>query len=224
MSTPIDFDELLDQATPRERTVWLCLKGDLVGRAEEVAAELARRQAQNIATTSLAGDGTGDLTRELEALTEAMEPFRVPFLVRGLSRPAYRALVAAHPPRMVGEGTIHPDDKEEDINTATFWEALIRACVVSPELTDTRWQKLAHGVPATETEKAKPPVLTDGQISELYSAAIVVCRGTVDVPFFSAVSRLIASSGNGSRSLNGSAIASSGSTDGDPDTSSLATP
>jgi hypothetical protein len=208
----MDFGEILAQATVRERTVRLCLRGDLVDQVEQAAARLAAAQAQAPMGASLAGDGTAQAARELEALSAAMEPYTVAFVLRGLPRPAYKALVAAHPPRQDPDGKILDADREENLNTDTFWRALIRACLAAPEMTPEQFGELVD------------VALTDGQISELYSGALIVCRGSVDLPLLSAVSRRMATSANASRRHSDSGSASNASTGGSLATPSPATP
>lgn len=202
----MEFTDLLAQATPPQRTVQICLRGDLVAQWEETARQLAKTKERDPGA-SLAGTGAGALARDLERLTAEMEPFTVPFLLRGLSRPAYKALEAAHPPRQGPDGKVLTADADDGVNVDTFWYALVRACVISPQVTGEQWAELFD------------QKLSDGQVNQLASAALLVSRGTVDVPFFSAVSAHLASSGNGSSPRSDSASASSGSTAG-----SLATP
>jgi len=181
----MDFDKLLDQARPVERTVPLCLRGDLVAEFEALERELDKAQAK--ASDSLAGSGASGIAARMEALREQMTDSTVDFRLRGLPRPKYRALTAAHPPRQLADGKVHPEDEGEGLNQATFWDALVRACIVGPELTEAQQTRLLE------------EVLSDRQFEQLGVAALACCRGTVDVPFSFAASRVLTGSGNGSR-------------------------
>jgi hypothetical protein len=203
----MDFADLLATATPPQRTVRICLRGDLAERWEQLSERLEGARAAQ-PSASLAGTGIPALSAEMDALTAELHDATVEFTVRGLSRADWRELEAAHPPRRdPATGEPVKEDAERGHDTNTFYDALIQACVVSPEITAEQWQHLLG------------KVLNEGQLSQLASAAVVVSRGTVDVPFFTAVSPQSPNSGGGSAPHNGSASASNASTAG-----SLASP
>jgi hypothetical protein len=195
--------DLLAQAKPAEHTIRLCLRGDLQAQFEE----LDRQRAEAASKTdgdSLAGSPAVAIARRMEALREEMDAATVTFTVRALSRKRYQALVAAHPPRRDEKGDVLDDDREMGVNQTTFWEPLIRACAVDPELTEDQWRRLLDDV------------LSDRQYEQLASAALVACRGNVDIPFSFAASELIRNFGGELNAPNGSASLSSGSTAGNP--------
>jgi hypothetical protein len=205
------FVDLLAQAKPAERTIRLCLRGDLVAQFEE----LDRRRAElegKADEGSLAGSPAVAVARQMEQLQAEMRDSTYPFRVRALSRRAYQALVAAHPPRRDAEGAILPEDVENDLNTATFWEPLIRACLVDPVLDDAEWEHLADDV------------LSDRQFELLAIGAYVVSRGDVDIPFSFGASQTLKNSGSDSNAPSDSASLSSASTDGNPPPSTSTTP
>lgn len=197
------IDEILAQARPVEHTIRLCLRGDLQAQWEQLDRDRAVAEKDSDAG-SLAGSPAVAIARQMEALREQMEESTVTFTVRALPRRAYQALAAAHPPRRDDKGAVHEDDRQHGIDTTTFWSPLIRACVVAPELTEAQWTRLLD------------EVLSDRQYEQLASAAVVACRGDVDIPFSPAVSRLIRASGGGSNAPEPSASASNGSTGGSP--------
>jgi hypothetical protein len=199
------FSDILEKARPAERTIRLCLRGDLVAEWEMLERDLARAQATQVGD-SLAGTGAAPIAAAMRALREQMDDATVTFTVRAKTRPEYRAFCAAHPPRKGPDGKVLPED-EEGLDTSTFGFDLVRACVVEPEMTDEQYARLVD------------TILSDRQFEQLYLAALAVCRGDVDVPFSSAVSMLMSSSGDGSSAPNGSASASAASTAG-----SLASP
>jgi hypothetical protein len=206
----VQFTDLLAQAKPAERTIRLCLRGDLVAQFEELdrkRVELEGRADEG----SLAGSPAVQVARQMEQLQAEMRDSTYPFRVRALSRKAYQALVAAHPPRRDAEGAILPEDLKDDINTATFWEPLIRACLVDPVLDDAEWEHLAEDI------------LSDRQFEQLAIAAFVASRGNVDIPFSHGASETLKNSGNGSKAPSDSGSLSSASTDGNPPPSTSTT-
>lgn len=204
------FVDMLAQAKPAERTIRLCLRGDLVAAYEE----LDRRRAEvvnQVDRSSLAGSPAVAIARQMQAVQEQMKDFSYPFRVRALTRKAYQALVAAHPPRRDEKGEILEADREMGINQNTFWDPLIRACVVDPVMDDQEWTRLLD------------ELLSDRQYEQLGIAALAVCRGNVDIPFSSAASDLLKTLGGESSAPNGSASPSSGSMAGNPPPSTSTT-
>lgn len=169
------FAAKLAAARLPERTVEICLRGDLV--ADHEAAERDLEQAQQAGTSSLAGNGSAEIIERIDALEAEMRESSVTFRVRAMPRPRWRALLAEHPPRRGDDGEIVADDAAVLINTETFYDALIRACVVEPEMTGDDWDQLSQ-------------VITDRQFGDLSLAAWMINRGEVDVPFSLAASRM----------------------------------
>lgn len=133
----IDWKSLAAQAQPRRKTVRLCLRGDLL-------ADL--QAAQDM------GDG-----ERVEELTEQVQAATVTFVVAGLTRQAYRALEARHPDADGGSGW----------NVDTFPEALVRECLVTPDV--------AADDPLFD-------VLTPAQVEQLFEAAFLACNEVDDLP------------------------------------------
>lgn len=182
--TKPDFAALLAGAKLPERTVQICLRGDLAAEHEalERQLELAEKQAIN----SLAGNGAADLAEQIEALQDQMQASTYPFRFRALPRPQFRQLVNAHPPRRNEQNEIVEEDQFILVNSETFFDAMIRACLVDPELDEQGWADLAES-------------LTDHQYSELSNAAWGINRREVDVPFSLAASRMRRGSGDESK-------------------------
>jgi hypothetical protein len=202
--------DLLAQAKPAERTIRLCLRGDLQAQWEQLDRD--RAKAQGAASgDSLAGSPAVAIARQMETLRDEMEASTIVFTVRALTRKQFQGLKAAHPGRRDQKGDIVEDDRDQDVNTQTFWEPLIRACTVEPELDESQWRRLLDDV------------LSDQQYEALATAALVVCRGTVDIPFSRAALDLILRSGGELNAPNGSGSLSGGSTAGSPATDSTAT-
>lgn len=172
----IDFKTMLADAQLPERTVPLCLRGDLTAEFEDLERRLDglnKRPAD-----SLDGNGAGELIDAIEALQARMTASTVVFRVRALPKPAWRALIAAHPPRRDNDGNPLPEDAAAGLNMDTFFDAIVRACLVYPDVDDETWLLMA----------GPEGKLTDRQIGQLSDAAWAVNRGEVDVPFSHAVS------------------------------------
>lgn len=177
-----DFKTLLAEARLPERSEPVCLRGDLVAQFEELERQL--KEAGRATTTSIEDGGGAAIAEQIEALRADMQAHTYTFRLRALPRAAYRALKAKHPPRKNDDtGEPLPEDVYLDANLDEFGEALLRACVVDPQLSETDWQELADK-------------LTDRQYGDLVGTAIHVNRGGVDVPFSHAASNLLRSSGD----------------------------
>jgi len=174
-STLKNFTEMLAEAKLPERTVEICLRADLVAEHEEAERDL--EQAQKSTSTSLAGNGTGALVERIDALEAEMRDSSYTFVLRAVTRPRWRALIAGHPPRKDADGETNKDDAQWGFNLETFYPAIVRACLVDPELTDEEFTELVD-------EK-----LTDAQFSELVTVAFRLNAGSIDIPFSLAASR-----------------------------------
>lgn len=171
-----NFKTLLAAAKLPERTVPVCLQGDLVAEFESLDRALAEAERKN--PDSLEGNGTGPILDRMESLRTQMQEHTHEFRLRALPKPKFRALIAAHPPRRNEDGdSILPADSFMGLDTSTFWDALIRACIVDPELDNATWTELEN-------------VLTDRQYEVLSDAAWGLNRGDVDIPFSLNASRL----------------------------------
>jgi hypothetical protein len=175
-----DFKKLLSEAKLPERSVQVCLRPDLAAEYEQAEREL--EQTQENPVNSLAGDPrVPQLLSRMDGLREEMRGHTRTFLFRALPRRAWRELVAEHPPRQTVEedGTIGVNqmDRTLGINGETFFDAIIRRCLVSPELDEEDWEVLSDK-------------LTDRQFDLLSDAAWSVNRGEFDIPFSRLASRL----------------------------------
>ncbi|QKW15384.1 hypothetical protein [Verrucosispora sp. NA02020] len=178
----MDFDLLLDEASPRETVVPLCLNGKLRAEYEAVKARIDERAAN-------ADDGGGggldgddrmasrtakpepDLEQPvLDDLVEKMRAHTVPFKLRALGRQEWADLFSKYPPREDRQtGKRDPRDTM-GVNATDFFPALVRASVFEPAMTPERWVKLDK-------------VLSDAQFDKLATAAWLLNRVEEDVPF-----------------------------------------
>lgn len=164
-----DFKTLLAGARLPEIVVHLCLRGDLVAEVAMLTAELKRIQGQP--SDSLAGNGAAEVIDRIEGLQQEMREHTYPVRLRALSRPAWRDLCEAHPPRLDDDGDMLPADRMAGgVNQETIREPLIRLSMVDPELTDAEWRDLDSKI-------------TDSQFEDLAKAAWNLNQGKVDIPF-----------------------------------------
>lgn len=171
-----DAADIIRNAKPLERSVPICLAGDMVAQHEELGRQLAAAEREAAgAAASLSGSGVPALARQIAELEEAMKDHTINFRLKALPRGRWAKLVAAHPPRTDEQGKA-ADDK--GFNTETFVDAVLRECIVSPELDDELFDLLVN-------ER-----LSDGQYEQLTSAMWHINRSGVSVPFSRAASKI----------------------------------
>lgn len=169
----VDIKALLKQARRRTATVEVCLRGDLAGEYEQLERDLAKLPK----STKLGGDPERRrITAEMDRLRAEMAEGTVPFRLEALSDAAFQRLVDEHPPRRNGD-ELDVRDAEGGYNRATFFDGLIRACTVEPELDDDDWQLLLG-----------EDGMSGGQKVALWSEASRINGQAVDVPFSPAAS------------------------------------
>lgn len=181
------FDALLSAASLPERAVRICLDGRLRAEYEQLKAAVAARTVRRavggsdgedpdvrLSTPDPAeGDGGDGPEPDADLLAELAEQVRarsVTILLRALSSADYNRLLEQHPPRR-DRTTGHIDARDyAGFNSSSFPSALVRACIVSPTMTDERWQALDK-------------VLTDAQFDRLWRVAAELNRRDEDIPF-----------------------------------------
>lgn len=145
------------QVKPATRSVKLYVGGDL-----DLVDEYDQLQAAQAAPKTLAGTDTARLEEVRAELAAATMTFRF----QGLGRLSLQRLKDAHPPR-----SDKPRDQIHGFNEDAATAALIRKCMIEPELTDKALDQLLD------------EDLTDGQYEKLSETAWSVNHRTVDVPF-----------------------------------------
>jgi hypothetical protein len=173
-STKKNFKAMLAGARLPEKTVPICLRGDLVAEFERLDRQL--QEARRKPADSLAGTGEGEILDRMETVRQQMQDNTCDVVLRAKPKAEWRALCADHSPRKTDDGTIDERDVMLGVNAETFFDAIIRACMIDPELDDQTW---------AEFEAA----LTDRQFQDLAEAAWAVNRSDVDIPFLPAASR-----------------------------------
>lgn len=183
-----DIEALLDQAEQPEKTLQLCLRGDLRAQWEELEHQFqeARRQPRE----SLADDGGQAIAEQMAELEERMRSSTVTLRLRALPRREWKKLIEAHPPTT-------DVDKKIGINSGTFYDDLIAKCLVEPEMTGDQLARMLD-------------VITSGQYDQLTESAWALNRRDVDVPFSLTASRITRNSDGTSRRQSDSASPTSG--------------
>jgi hypothetical protein len=166
--------DLIKQAHRPEKNVPVCLRGDLRASWEELEQQLAgmHKQPRRHFDDGGHADAAG-IIEQMKAIEDEMRDATVSVRLRALERDGYRALVKEHPPR-----EDEPADGTMGVNSDTFYQPLILKCWVEPaELDEAGRKELLQ-------------LLTQAQYDSLATAAVQVNRGTVDVPFSRAASRM----------------------------------
>lgn len=198
-----DFASKMAGARPAERTVSICLRGDLVAQLEDLErqAELATKGRK---AASKEDAGPAAIVAQIEALQEQMRESTEVFRLVALPPRQYRKLRAAHPPRRDDAGELDDHDLRLGFNRDTFPHALIEASTTSPELTGEQWlELLGHSEAAAAALEAEgrdaeivDSKLTYSQFMELANAAWRLNEGDVDIPFSRAALLMNRSSGD----------------------------
>lgn len=166
------IEDILAEATPRERTVKVCIRGDLAGRAEQLQEELAQ-VSSDWEPEDLADVHPGrELAVQLKEVREQIKAAERPFTLRYIGDKAYSDLMAAHPAK----------DDSQAFDSETFPRALIAASCVDPVMTDEQVTQLFE-------------VINEGEIKKLFDAAWDVHNSSEMVPFSLLASALAAGLG-----------------------------
>jgi hypothetical protein len=173
-SVPAAVDGLAAKlATARlpERTVELCLRGDLQADYEELERQLS-------AATDRPDDGrivgNVDVRRialDMDALRVQMADSVQVFRLRAFRRGRWTALLADHP---ADEG----DERGYGYNPETFAPAAVIESVIEPAgISEETWEQLFDSI-------------TDSQFNQMYSVAQILNQRPVSIPFSKAASAL----------------------------------
>lgn len=162
---------LLAAARLPERTVDLCLRGDLQAEWEDLQRQLEQAKRLESGARSLGDPPAGaEIEEQIAELEATMADSVLTVRFRAMNRKAFQDLGLAHPPRK--------DDKRDTMygfNVETFNAALIRACCVDPDFDDEQWARLFE-------------VITPGQYTLVADTVTVLNHSAVDVPFSSSAS------------------------------------
>lgn len=170
---PIDVKAMIASARLPERTVPLCLRGDLTAEFEDLMRALVAAASVPDApgaSDSLAGPEPDERIEELktrvDALKAEMEAGTYVFRVRATARPAFNKLIVEHPPR---DGVVGDQNAGYDVHAVET--ILVRTGVFDPAMTAAEWDEMDL-------------LLTPWQYTQLVSAADAATLEPVEsVPF-----------------------------------------
>lgn len=164
--------DILKQAKPRERTVLVCIRGDLAGETERLSEELTRVNEDWEPSDLTEEHPARAIAAQLKAARDAARAAEVPFTLRYIGDKAYSDLLAAHP----------AEKDNELFDSVTFPRALIAASCVDPEMTEDQVVELFE-------------VINEGEIKKLFDAAWDVHNTSDLAPFSLAASAFLATLG-----------------------------
>lgn len=166
------IQDILAKAKPRERTVMVCIRGDLAGEADRLQEEIAR-VSSDWEPEDLADVHPGrELAAKLKEVREQIKDAEEQFKLRYIGDRAYSDLMAAHPSK----------DDSQAFDSETFPRALIAASCVDPVMTEEQVAELFE-------------VINEGEIKKLFDAAWDVHNSSEIVPFSLLASALLAGLG-----------------------------
>lgn len=158
-----DIEDIIGEAQLPQRTVTICVRGDLVARWEELHEQW--RTAPDKAESLASAGPKAALAAQLRELQEEMAAASRIFVFQALPPADYSALISQHPPKTGTQGRF---------NAESLRGPLVSACAVNPTMTLDQVARLF----------AK---LSEGQARELGDAAYLANEGGVDIPFDGAV-------------------------------------
>lgn len=202
--------DLLSQVRRPERTVELCLRGDLVAKHEEAVRKLEKAQVQDAEDDTFGGGGRAlKEAANVKAIETEMNEALTTFWMRALPRMRSLDVLAEHPPR---DG--NDSDRAHGFNRDTYYQAMVQEStyqIVSPDgdtlaavdLSDDDWTALVEA-------------LSFKQFDALVSAAVTVNDGDVAVPFSHLASLIYQNNEGDSKPQKPSASPRAGSRAGNP--------
>lgn len=167
-----DLKTLLASAKLPEKTVTLCLRGDLQADWEEADRQLIAAKTQK--SNTLAGNPEATrLAERVKELQTEMAAASITLRFRALKRARWLELIASFPPRKDNDA-----DKSMGMNAPAFFKALVPASLVSPDIEPADLQELLDG-------------LTDAQYALIENTVWGLNRADVSVPFSYTASQTI---------------------------------
>jgi hypothetical protein len=167
---PSSIEEILARAKPREKTVMVCLAGDLAGEAERLQDELSRVSEDWEPEDLTAVHPGRTIAEQLKTVHAQVREAEEPFTMRYIGDRAYSDLMAAHP----------AESDQEAFNSVTFPRALVAASCIQPKMSEEQVIELFE-------------VINEGEIKKLFDAAWDVHNASDVIPFSLAASALLAS-------------------------------
>jgi hypothetical protein len=147
---PLSVKDLIAGARLPERSVSVCLRGDLI--AEHQALEDDLRRAEETARQSDARmsslSESKRIAEQLDEISDQMTANTLNIRLRALPRPEWVALIGEYQPP--------PDDPEAQrvgVDLEPFLQVATRRCVVEPAMDDDDWAALVKVLSSAEWDK-----------------------------------------------------------------------
>jgi hypothetical protein len=177
---PFDLDAILANATVAERVVPVYMDRAGVGEIEQLNKALEARQTQ------VSGRMSSDpecqrIAQEIDAVQERIRASLINVRLQEMPGPEWRKLKRQHPPL--------PQDKVQNVlgmNTATFFEPAVKACMVEPVMSDEQYQLFLDKI-------------RDGQWTALANAVLELNQENATVPLSRAASLILQSTAAASK-------------------------
>ncbi|MFE6785200.1 hypothetical protein ACFVFF_23375 [Streptomyces sp. NPDC057680] len=155
-----DISEILKKAKRRQKSVHLCLAGDLVAEMEKLERQLSEAGDAWSPDSLAAADPRAELVKKVAAARDKVRASYTEFRFQSLGDKGWSDLLAEHPGKEQG----HLWDPE------TFPKALIAASAVDPEMLPEQVAELFE-------------VLNEGQRTQLFQCAYDVNNEAPGIPF-----------------------------------------
>lgn len=166
-----DIEAIISSAKRAEKTVRICVRGDLNARIDELEQQLADAQGWKKQTFADASP-LRDLAEQIEAARREMHEHEHAFTFRALPPKEWSDLLAEHPARD------SDTEKGYTFNLESFPAAAVSACAVDPVMTVEQVDRLVE-------------VLNQGQWDDLFTTVWRVNVRATDIPFSLAASAVL---------------------------------
>lgn len=158
------FADIKAAAKLPEKSVEVCLRGDLQAEYEGLERDLKRAKAASVGTLAGSNEDAKAIEELMAGLREQMRESTYVFTLRALPKKKWSDLHAQHGPR--------DEDRSNrlDYHGDDFPLAAVQACCIDPVMS------------VKEVEELCDEVLTQGQWDSLFIAAFLLNKGDVEVP------------------------------------------
>lgn len=179
-----EFKSLLAAAKLPERSVQVCLRGDLRARFDDLERQLKEARESKRTRPSRMGQSSDavEIVAEQDALREEMAAAMVDVTVRALPRAKWHEIRTRHAP----DDSSDEGDRALGVKLDPFMGEVMPLCIVDPQMDADDWTRLNE-------------VLSAGDFDRLFSAVWDVNRSGVDIPKSRLASLVIAESADASK-------------------------
>src|SRR5262245_4429835 len=125
----------------RPSTLVTLYQGDYERRLAEKYMDYERHEMRERSTQRFGGSLAPQLAQEYDDLRAEAEETALRIVVQAVPRKQWRELLQAHPPVADADGEIDEEHKRLGFNPDTFFDAIVKPCVVEPEFTDEEWDE-----------------------------------------------------------------------------------